>query len=196
MLIALLAATVALVGPRAAWRSKSARTVIVLDRSASMGARDRGRCGSTRAADGEVELVDRTGDGEEIALVARRRRGGDRGGADANHGDIVDAVRGHREAGATGDNRNDALAFRLADGLCRIASARRRDRSDGGGLAAPHIECRVQSLPIGKDAGNLGITGLSSHALDGLGGYDIHIAIGSTHTTEQSRRSRSRPTAR
>jgi hypothetical protein len=43
----------------------------------------------------------------------------------------------------------------------------------------------VQGVPIGEHADNLGITGLSVRALDGLGMYDVHVAVGSSSRRER-----------
>jgi hypothetical protein len=185
MLIALVAAVAALVGPRAG-ADKTSRVIIVLDRSASMGARETEGERLSIAAREIEDFINRAGDGDEIALVATGGEANIEIAPTRNRGDVIEAVRSVVRAGAVGDNRSDALAFRLADGLCS-------DRehtvivvvSDGAGLAPPATKCAVQSIAIGSDVGNVGITGLSARALDGLGGHDVHLAVGSTHLSQR-----------
>ncbi|MCW5806716.1 MAG: VWA domain-containing protein [Deltaproteobacteria bacterium] len=185
VLVALVAGIVALVGPRAGAGGAS-RIVIVLDRSASMAARETGGDRLSLAAREIEDMVERMGDGDEIALVATGGEANIEIAPTRNRGDVIAALRNVVRAGAGGDNHSDALAFRLADGLCT-------DRehtvivvvSDGAGLAPPATKCTLQSIAIGTDVGNVGITGLSARALDGLGGHDVYLAVGSTHISQR-----------
>ena len=181
VLAALVAALLALVGPHAS-TGRAHRLVIVMDRSASMGTADR----MARAVDRVRDVIDHAGDGDELALVAA-------GGAPAievaptrTHGDVLAAAEALGKAGAGGDNRMDALAFRLADGLCRdpeqgsIVVV-----SDGAGLQVPPTRCAVHGAAVGAKADNAGITGLSVRALDSLGSYDVHVAVASSAAVDR-----------
>jgi hypothetical protein len=179
MLLALLASLIALVGPRGS-AQQGARVIIVLDRSASMGTRDGGADRLGIAADAAKAVVERAGDDDEIALVTA-------GGAPAievaptrHHADILSAIDAVVRRGAQGDNRDDALAFHLADGLCRDIERTRIVIASDGGVTVPPTKCQLQALPVGRAADNAGITGLAVHAVDGMGTYDVHLAVAAT----------------
>ncbi|HUJ57776.1 MAG TPA: VWA domain-containing protein [Kofleriaceae bacterium] len=180
LLAALLAALFALVGPHAS-AEHVGRVVIVLDRSASMATRDGEADRLTHAARAVGDIAERANDSDEVALVAA---GGDPAVEVAptrNHGDVATAALAVARRGAVGDNRQDALAFRLADGLCKDPSnGRIVVVSDGAGMVVPQTRCPVESRVIGRDAENLGIAGMSVRALDGLGMYDVHLAVASS----------------
>ena len=181
VLAALVLAIIALAGPRIGG-GRAARVVIIFDRSASMGARDP----SARlvAASDEVSaVVDRANDGDEIALIA----------AGGEPGVVVAPTRSHAEVeagaaaivarGAIGDNSGDAIAFRLADGLCRDPDRTRIVViSDGAGLSLPPLRCPVETIGVGRPARNVGLAGLSVRSVDGLGSYDVHLALASSFT--------------
>jgi hypothetical protein len=44
----------------------------------------------------------------------------------------------------------------------------------------PPTRCPLETIAIGRAAQNVGITGLSVRSLDGLGTYDVHVAVAST----------------
>jgi hypothetical protein len=158
------------------------RTIIVMDRSASMGTADR----LARAAEAVRDVVAHAGDGDEVALVTA---GGDPAievAPTRAHSDVTAAAEAVAQRGADGDNRLDALAFQLADGLCRDPERGSIVLvSDGTGLAVPPTRCSVHGVPIGAPATNLGITALSVRALDGLGMYDVHVAVASSARVDQ-----------
>jgi von Willebrand factor type A domain len=181
MLIALLAALFALAGPHASTQ-QGARVVIVLDRSASMATRDGGTDRLAQAADAAKHVVERAGDDDEVALVTA-------GGAPAievaptrHHADVLSAIEAVVRRGATGDNRDDAIAFSLADGLCRDRERTTIVIASDGGVTVPPTKCQIQALPVGRAASNAGITGFAVHSVDGLGTYDVHLAVAATST--------------
>jgi len=185
VLLALLAAVIALLGPRAAG-VRGRRLVIVVDRSASMGTRDGDGQRLAAAASKIQQLVERADPEDEIALLAA---GGEPGVVVAptrSHGDVLAAAAAVATRGAFGDNRDDALVFRIADALCRDrARTTLVVISDGAGAILPPVQCTVQALPVGRDAENVGIAALSARALDGLGLYDVHVAVASTASAER-----------
>jgi VWA domain-containing protein/aerotolerance regulator-like protein len=184
-LLALAAAVIALLGPRGA-AGRGQRIVIVVDRSASMGTRDSGGLRLASAATLVQHVVERADAEDEVALLAAGGDGGVVVPPTRSHADVIAAASLMATQGARGDNRDDALVFRIADGLCRD-----RERtsliviSDGAGLVLPPVQCKLSVLPVGRDAENVGITALSARALDGLGLYDVHVAVASTATTER-----------
>ena len=184
-LLALAAAVIALLGPRGA-AGRGQRVVIVVDRSASMGTRDSGGLRLASAAALVQQITERADAEDEVALLAAGGDGGVVVPPTRSHADVIAAASLMATQGARGDNRDDALVFRIADGLCRD-----RERtsliviSDGAGLVLPPVQCKLSVLPVGRDAENVGITALSARALDGLGLYDVHVAVASTATTER-----------
>jgi hypothetical protein len=178
VLIALALVVIALVAPTP---GDGRRVVVVLDASSSMAARsgDADRLG--RAADAVAELAARLGKDDELALVVTGAEAGVRVPPTRTHADVVAQAREVAARGAAGDNHDDALAFRLADGLCR--DARRTTilvLSDGAGLAAPPTRCKVQHVALGAPADNLGVSALAVRSVDGMGAYDVHVAVAST----------------
>ncbi|HEY4240848.1 MAG TPA: BatA and WFA domain-containing protein [Kofleriaceae bacterium] len=177
---ALLAALAALIGPRTEVK-QGGRTVILLDRSASMGTRDGRSDRLALAAETAADIAETADSEREVALVVA---GGDPSIVVAptkNHADVVAAADAIAKAGARGDNRDDATAFRLAEGLCR--DPQHTDLviiSDGAGMSAPPLACPTRAVSVGKTAENVGITAFSVRPLDGLGLYDVHVGVGST----------------
>ena len=185
VLAALVLVLVALVGPKPGGGGH--RYVVVLDTSASMGARagDDDRLG--RAADAIASLAARLGHDDELALIVTGDRAGVRVPPTRTHADVVAQARSLAAAGAAGDNRDDALAFELADGLCR--EPRRTTvlvLSDGAGLAAPPVRCKVAHVALGAPADNVGISALAARSVDGMGVYDVHVAVASTYAAERA----------
>jgi len=181
MLIALLAALFALVGPHGS-SQHGARVIVVLDRSASMATREGGGTIDrlAEAAEAAKGVVERTGDDDEVALVTA-------GGSPAievaptrHHADVLAAIDAVVRRGAGGDNRDDAMAFSLADGLCRDDQRTSIVIASDGGVTVTPTKCRVQALPVGHAAANAGIAGLSARSIDGLGTYDVHLAVAAT----------------
>ncbi|MCL4226078.1 MAG: VWA domain-containing protein [Myxococcales bacterium] len=184
VLVALALAVVALVGPGAAGGH---RYVVVLDASASMATRhgDGDRLGAAAAA--VATLAARLRPGDELALVVTGAEPGVRVPPTSTHADVVAAARAVAAAGAAGDNGDDALALRLADGLCRSpARTTVVVISDGAGLTAPPTRCPVAHVAIGRAADNLGVSALAARPVDGLGTYDVHVAVASTSTAERA----------
>lgn len=184
VLAALVLVLVALVGPKPGGGGH--RYVVVLDTSASMGARagDGDRLG--RAADAIASLAARLGHDDELALIVTGAEAGVRVPPTRTHADVVAQARGLVAAGADGDNHDDALAFELADGFCR--EPRRTTvlvLSDGAGLAAPPIACKVAHVALGAPADNVGISALAARSVDGMGVYDVHVAVASTYAEER-----------
>ena len=179
MLIAMIAALFALVGPHGS-SQHGARVIVVLDRSASMATREGAIDRLAQAADAAKGIVERIGDDDEVALVTA-------GGSPAievaptrHHADVLAAIDAVVRRGAAGDNRDDAMAFSLADGLCRDQARTSIVIASDGGVTVPPTKCRVQALPVGHAAANAGITGLSARSIDGLGTYDVHLAVAAT----------------
>jgi hypothetical protein len=179
MLIALIASLIALVGPRGS-SQHGARVIVALDRSASMGTHE-GQADRLAAAGAAAkDVVERMSDDDEVALVTA-------GGAPAievaptrHHTDVLAAIDAVVRRGATGDNRDDALAFRLADGLCRDAERTTIVIASDGGVTVPPTRCKLQAVQVGHAGNNAGIAGLAAHAVDGMGTYDIHLAVAAT----------------
>lgn len=185
ILAALLLVLIALVGPRPGHGGH--RYVVVLDTSASMAARngdDDNRL--TRAADSIASLASRLGNEDELGLVVTGAETGVRVPPTRTHADVVAQARALVAHGASGSNHDDMLAFRLADGLCR--DAKRTTvlvLSDGAGLAAPPTKCPVAHVAIGVAAENVGISALAARSIDGMGAYDVHVAVASTAKDER-----------
>ncbi|HEV7557148.1 MAG TPA: BatA and WFA domain-containing protein, partial [Kofleriaceae bacterium] len=176
--IALGLGILGLVGPEAS-SGHDGRVIIVLDRSASMATSDGAGDRIAHAIAVVGELAERANGNDEVALVTA---GGDPtviASATKDHGEVAAKA---ATVTAGGDNRDDAVAFALADGLCRDpAHSKIVVVSDGTGLAVPPTRCPLESIAIGSDADNLGISGLSVHAVDGLGLYDIHLSVASSY---------------
>lgn len=190
LLVALLAATLALAGPRFAG-GPAGRVILVLDRSTSMGANDR----LARARDAIAGVVRRAAASDELALVAI-------GGVPSEsallvapttrHADLVAAA---RAVTAAGDHTGDARATEVIAGLCRGApgAATAIAISDGVGLdltAAAVAPCALRSIDVvgsvgGRTRPNLGIAALSVRAVDGLGLYDVHLSVASSAGTRR-----------
>jgi hypothetical protein len=183
VLAALLLVLLAVIGPKPGGGGH--RYVVVLDTSASMatrggtGDRDLDRLG--RAADAVASLASRLGHDDELALVVTGVDTGVRVPPTRTHADVVAQARALAAAGAGGGNHDDALAFRLADGLCRDAQRTTvLVLSDGAGLAAPPLRCPVAHIALGAAAENVGISALAARSVDGMGAYDVHVAVAST----------------
>ena len=181
VLAALLATVLALAGPDMGAES-GRRVVIVLDTSASMAAREASGTDRLTAAVDEVsDIVASAGEADEIALVVAGGTAGVAMPPTKNHADIVARARSAAARGAGGDNRDDAMAFRLADGLCRDpARTTIVVVSDGAGLSAPKTACPLRHVSVGGAASNVGIAALSVRAADGLGLVDVHLAVASS----------------
>jgi hypothetical protein len=181
VLAALAGVLVALAGPHAT-TGHARRRVIMFDRSASMGTQDR----LVRASEAVRALVDRAGGDDELALVASGADPAVEVAPTRAHSDVTAAAEALARRGASGDNHDDALPFRLADGLCRDPE---HDSivlvSDGAGVTIPRTRCPIEGLAVGAHATNLGISGLSVRALDGLGTYAVHIAVASSFHSDQ-----------
>jgi Ca-activated chloride channel homolog len=180
VLAALVAALFALAGP-ASTSADGRRIVIVLDRSASMATREGGSDRLTRAAGVVADLANSAGDRDEVALIAA---GGEPAIAVApttNHADIVAGAKALAARGAGGDGKLDALAFRLADGLCREPARTAVVVVTDGGITVPATKCKVSARSVGGDAENVGISALSARAVDGLGLYDVYVAVASSY---------------
>ena len=180
MLAALLLTVLALAGPDTG-ATRGRRLVVVLDTSASMGAREGQIDRLSAAADAVGDLIDRAGEDDELALVTAGGVAGIAVPPTRNHADVVARAKEIQARGAGGDNRDDAMAFRLADGLCRDpARTSIVVVSDGTGLSAPPTRCPVRHVGVGAAADNVGLTALSVRAADGLGLHDIHLGVAST----------------
>jgi hypothetical protein len=179
MLIAMIAALFALAGPHAS-SQQGARVVVVLDRSASMGTREGGTDRLAEAADAAKRVVERAGDDDEVALVTAGAAPAIEVAPTRHHADVLSAIDAVVRRGAAGDNRDDALAFSLADGLCRDTQRTTIVVASDGGVTVPPTKCPIQALPVGGKSNNAGIAGLSVRSIDGLGTYDVHLAVAAT----------------
>ena len=124
MLIAMIAALFALAGPHGS-SQHGARVIVVLDRSASMATREGAINRLAQAAEAAKGVVERTGEDDEVALVTA-------GGSPAievaptrHHADVLAAIDAVVRRGAAGDNRDDAMAFSLAEACAATTRARR-----------------------------------------------------------------------
>jgi hypothetical protein len=181
VLAALLFALLALVGPSSGEPPR--RVVLVLDASASMGARDAvtGDVRLTRARTAIAGVIENLSQRDEVALVAIGAEAGLLMPPTRRVPDVLARIDALVARGAAGDNRDDALAFRLADGLCKDPEHTTLVViSDGAGLAVPPTRCPVAHLPIGGHVDNSGISALAVRSVDGMGVYDVHIAVAST----------------
>lgn len=187
ILAGLLFAVLALVRPTVGGRGRQ-RVIVVLDTSASMGARDHG--GGTRLERAAAELTtiaDDLGPDDQLALITTGATAGVEIPPTTRHADLVLRARELARTGAAGDNGGDELALRLADGLCRDpAHTRVLVLSDGAGLTVPPGRCPRGQRMIGRAADNLGISALSARLVDGLGVHDLHLAVSSSATTART----------
>lgn len=175
--VALLLGVLALVGPQAS-SGHAGRLIVVLDRSASMATKDGSSTRLARAIDEVAALAHRANGDDEVALL---QLGTDPGVVVAPTRDHDEVAAKARLVTAAGGNRDDSTTFSLADGLCRDPDhAKIVVVSDGTGLSMPTTKCLVETIAVGSPAQNLGISGLSVHAVDGLGLYDVHLALAST----------------
>lgn len=175
VLAALLFALLALVGPSSSEPPR--RVVVVIDASASMGASSR----LPRARAAVAGIVAQLGSRDELALVATGAEAGLLVPPTSRFPDVLARLDALVARGAAGDNRDDALVFRLADGLCREpARTTVVVISDGAGLAVPPTRCPVAHLPMAGEVDNLGIGALAVRSVDGMGVYDVHVSISST----------------
>lgn len=184
VLAALLMVLLAVVGPKPG--NGGHRYVVVLDTSASMAARGGEGDRLGRAADSVASLASRLGHDDELALVVTGADTGVRVPPTRTYADVVAQARAIAAKGAAGSNRDDALAFDLADGLCR--DAKRTTvlvLSDGAGLTAPPMQCPVKHVAVGAAAENVGISALAARSVDGMGAYDVHVSVASTATAER-----------
>jgi Ca-activated chloride channel family protein len=184
ILAALLLMLIALVGPRSG--APPHRYIVVVDTSASMAVQRGERSRLERAADAIEDLSRRLRADDELALIVTGAETGVLVAPTHTFADVVAGGKALAAKGATGDNRDDALAFELADGLCRDP---RRSTvlvlSDGAGLTAPPMTCGVAHVALGAPAENLGIASLAARSVDGMGAYDVHVAIASTVPAER-----------
>ncbi len=182
VLAALLFALIALVGPSSGEPPR--RVVLVLDASASMGARTGTGSGDARLARARTAIaavIENLSQRDEVALVATGAEAGLLVPPTRRFPDVLARIDALVARGGAGDNRDDALVFRLADGLCRDPEHTTLVViSDGAGLAVPPTKCPVAHLPIGGDVDNLGIGALAVRSVDGMGMYDVHVSIAST----------------
>jgi hypothetical protein len=179
MLLAMLGALLALVGPRGS-SQHGARVIVMLDRSASMGTLEDGVTRLSRAVDAAKGLVERMGDDDEVALVTSGGEPAIEVAPTRHHADVLAAIDAVVRRGAQGSNRNDALAFSLADGLCRDTERTTIVIASDGGVTVPPTKCKLQALPVGRETQNAGITGLAVRAVDGMGTYDVHLEVAAT----------------
>jgi hypothetical protein len=182
VLAALLFARLALVGPSSGEPPR--RVVLVLDASASMGARMGSGSGDARLARARTAIagvIENLSQRDEVALVATGAEAGLLVPPTRRFPDVLARIDALVARGAAGDNRDDSLVFRLADGLCKDPKHTTLVViSDGAGLAVPPTKCPVAHLPIGGDVDNLGIGALAVRSVDGMGMYDVHVSVAST----------------
>ena len=182
VLIALAMVLFAVVGPKPGGGGR--RVVVVLDGSASMATRGADGDRLARAAETLAAVAAKLGRDDELALIVTGADTGVRVPPTRTHADVVAHARAVVGRGAAGDNRDDGLAFRLADGLCRDpARTTILVLSDGAGLAAPPTRCPIQHVALGAPAENLGVAALAVRSVDGMGVYDVHVGVASTATS-------------
>lgn len=179
MLLAMLGALLALAGPRGS-SQHGARVIVVLDRSASMGTREGSSDRLAQAAEAAKGVVERMSDDDEVALVTAGGEPAIEVAPTRHHADVLSAIDAVVRRGAQGSNRDDALAFSLADGLCRDLERTTIVIASDGGVTVPPTKCKQQALPVGHEVANAGITGLAAHAVDGMGTYDVHLEVAAT----------------
>ena len=182
VLAGLAFAVLALVRPVLGGRGRQ-RIIVVLDTSASMGARDGDGTRLGRAVDELAALADRLAPDDQLALISTGAAGAVEVPPTRGHAAVVMRARALAEAGARGDNRGDELALRLADALCRDASKSQIIVvSDGAGLTVPPGRCPRRQLAVARAAENVGVSALSARLIDGLGTHDLHVAVTSSAT--------------
>ncbi|HVV82634.1 MAG TPA: VWA domain-containing protein, partial [Kofleriaceae bacterium] len=183
VLAGLAAAVIALVRPTVGGRDRQ-RVIVVLDTSASMGARDHG--GGTRLDRAATEvrtIADSLGPRDQLALISTGATAGVEVPPTTSHASAVVRARALAQAGAHGDNDGDELALQLADALCHDpVHTRVVVVSDGAGLTVPPGRCPRHQVEVGRAAENLGISALSARLVDGLGTHDVHVAVTSSAT--------------
>jgi hypothetical protein len=151
--------------------------VIVLDSSASMGARELGMESTrfTRVVMELAEFLNRLNPADEVALITAGTEATLELGWTRSHDTVLTALTGRRPLGA-GTGMSDAV--RIADALCQ-------DRnlteillvSDGGSLALPPFQCPMRHIPVGESADNVAITGFTVREADALGLNEVYVAV-------------------
>ncbi|HUQ07398.1 MAG TPA: BatA and WFA domain-containing protein [Kofleriaceae bacterium] len=184
VLLALLLTLVAVIGPKSG--APPHRYIVVVDTSASMAVHRSDQSRLERAASAVKELSKELRTDDEMALIVTGAEPGVLVPPTHTFADVVAQAQDVARKGATGDNRDDALAFELADGLCRDPKHTTVVVfSDGAGLTAPPMRCNVNHVALGAPAENVGIAALAARSVDGMGAYDVHVAVASTAAAER-----------
>lgn len=149
--------------------------VIVLDTSASMGAKDDGTTRFAMAVDKLESILASLHTGDRVALVTTGGQNVVRVGLTEDYTSVV-AIAKTLTTGGTSDHSSAAL--RLADGICAQSAAGRIVLlSDGVGVSVPETSCGIEHVPTGTDVPNAGISEMSVRAGDAFGISEVHIAV-------------------
>lgn len=154
--------------------------VVVLDTSASMGARDEAS-EPTRLEQGIADLeklLSSLHGGDRVALVTTGDSNAVRVGLTEDYAAVIAAAKSATPGGTSDRAR---AAIELADGICAGGNAGRVVViSDGVGVSVPETKCEVGHLRVGGSGGNAGISELSVRESDALGTNEIHVAVTSS----------------
>jgi hypothetical protein len=151
--------------------------VVVLDTSASMGAKEVGedKTRLQRAVDELEAATGRLGPQDRMALITTGDQTTVRIGFTEDHPRLVEVARGLE---ADGTSQAAAGALRIADAMCKASKdASIILLSDGVGVDAPATTCAIEHVPVGRVGPNVGITGFSVREADALGLAEVYVAV-------------------
>lgn len=151
--------------------------VVVLDTSASMGAKEIGEDATRleRAIEELSAATSRLGPQDRIALITTGEQTTVRVGFTEDHPRVVEVA---RELQTHGTSQAAAGALRIADAMCKSSP----DTSiillsDGVGVDAPTTSCPIEHVAVGRIGPNVGITGFSVREADALGLAEVYVAV-------------------
>ena len=151
--------------------------VVVLDTSASMGAKEVGEEKNRleRAIDELEAATRRLGPQDRMALITTGDQTIVRVGLTEDHPRLVEVARGLEPGGTS---QAAAGALRIADAMCKASpDAAIILLSDGVGVDAPPTTCAIEHVPVGRIGPNIGITGFSVREADALGLAEVYVAV-------------------
>lgn len=151
--------------------------VVVLDTSASMGAKEVGeeKTRLERAIDELQAAAGRLGPQDRLALITTGEQTTVRVGLTEDHARVIEVA---RELEPGGTSQAAAGALRIADAMCKAnPDSAIILFSDGVGVDAPSTQCAIEHVAVGRIGPNVGITGFSVREADALGLAEVYVAV-------------------